>query len=232
MFTSTFAAALLAMVAAASDVNYVSIGKFSLKNAAFPIVEQFEGSENFLLVSSFGALSSGKIYVVPDITSAINNDKASTLKPVQLNTPDFSWPNVVRAVPNDVFGGQRAIIVPDGFLPPGKGNGGIYAIVMDDSDITKTVKTVTLTHNKDGYFYHMGFWVDLNGDGRKDFITAKTNAKAGKGQLVWLEHPEGGLDVSSWTEHVICSGPDVGIEVDFLSEFPNEVVVFAAQFFD
>lgn len=83
-------------------------------------------------------------------------------------------------------------------MPPGKGNGGIYAIVMDNSDITKTEKTVTLTHNKEGFFYHMGFWVDMNGDGRKDFITAKTNAKAGKGELVWLEHPQGGLDVSPW----------------------------------
>lgn len=44
----------------------------------------------------------------------------------------------------------------------------------------------------------MGYWVDLNGDGRKDFITARSNAKAGQGELVWFEHPEGGLDVSPW----------------------------------
>lgn len=76
----------------------------------------------------------------------------------------------------------------------------------------------------------MGVWVDLNGDGRKDFLTAKTNAQPGKGQLVWLENPEGGLQVSPW--NVICSGPDVNFDVEKFSEYPDEIVVFAAQFFD
>jgi hypothetical protein len=229
------AALLIAAVVATVDVDYVSVGKFSLKNAAFLEVEHFEGSEQFLLVSSFGALSSGKLYVVPGITAAVLNAKPSTLKPVQLKTPDFLWPNSVRTIPQDVFDGRRAIVVPDGFLPPGKGNGGVYVVVMDPFDITKTIKTVTLTRNSLGYFYHMGTWIDLNGDGRKDFLTAKTNAKPGKGQLVWLEHPEGGLTVASpWKEHVICSGPDVGIEVAVgaFPEYLDEVVVFASQFFD
>ena len=104
---------------------------------------------------------------------------------------------------------------------------------MDDADITKTVKTVQMTHNRTGYFYHMGYWVDMNGDGRKDFLTAKCNAKAGGGELVWYEHPESGLDATGdWTEHVIVSGPDVGIEAEFLSQYPDEVVVFAAEFFN
>jgi hypothetical protein len=91
---------------------------------------------------------------------------------------------------------------------------------------------MTMTKNSDGYFYHMGFWIDLNGDGRKDFLTAKCNAKAGQGKLVWYEHPVGGLDTENWTEHIIATGPDVGIEADFLPQYPGEVVVFAAQFFD
>lgn len=68
--------------------------------------------------------------------------------------------------------------MPDGFLVPGKSNGGVYIITMDPSDITKTVSTTKISPKKDGYFYHMGEWVDLNGDGRKDFITARSNAKA------------------------------------------------------
>ena len=138
MKITSFAAALLSVVASASDVNSISLGKFSLKNAAFPNMEKFPGSEDFLLVSSFGALSSGKVYVVPGVTEAVNSDNASSLKPVMLKTPDFSWPNVVRTIPSDVFDGLRAIVVPDGFLPPGKGNGGIYAILMDNNDITLT----------------------------------------------------------------------------------------------
>ena len=78
----------------------------------------------------------------------------------------------------------------------------------------------------------MGFWVDLNGDGRKDFITARSNAKAGEGELLWLEHPEAGLTDEAWTEHVLGNMADVGIEVVTMSEYPDEVVVFCAQFFD
>ena len=65
---------------------------------------------------------------------------------------------------------------PDGFLVPLKSNGGIYAVRIDPQDVTKTTGTVKISAKKDGYFYHMGYWVDLNGDGRKDYITARSNA--------------------------------------------------------
>jgi hypothetical protein len=43
-------------------------------------------------------------------------------------------------VPHDVFG-QRALVVPDGFLVPGKSDGNIFIVTIDDSDITKTTGT-------------------------------------------------------------------------------------------
>ena len=78
----------------------------------------------------------------------------------------------------------------------------------------------------------MGEWIDLNGDGRKDFLTARSNAKAGGGQLVWFEHPAAGLTSATWTEHVVTEGPDVGIEIVSVPQYPGEVVVFAAEFFN
>ena len=57
----------------------------------------------------------------------------------------------------------------------------------------------------------MGKWVDMNGDGRKDFLTARSNAKPGGGELVWFEHPAEGLTKTPWIEHVVTSGPDIGI---------------------
>ena len=79
----------------------------------------------------------------------------------------------------------------------------------------------------------MGYWVDLNDDGRKDFITARSNAKAGKGELIWLEHPAEGLDsTEKWTEHILGNIADVSFELQELPEYPDEVVVFAAHFFD
>jgi hypothetical protein len=162
-----------------------------------------------LLTTSFGVFSAGKLHITQNITDAIKNQDLSKLSPITLDTPNFLWPNFAKVVPESVFN-QRVIVVPDGFLPPGKNNGGVYLVVMDSTDITKTVKTVTITHNKSGYFYHMGFWMDLNGDGRMDFLTAKSNAKVGQGELVWYEHPAEGLDATeNWTEHIITTGPDV-----------------------
>ena len=89
-------------------------------------------------------------------------------------------------VPHEVFG-FRAIVVPDGFLVPGHKDGGVYVIQMDDTDVTKAVNTVKISPDKNNYFYHMGQWIDLNNDGRLDFITARSNAKAGEGELVWFE---------------------------------------------
>ena len=66
--------------------------------------------------------------------------------------------------------------MPDGFLVPGKTNGGVYVLRMDPEDVTEVTEKVQIAPSKSGFFYHMGFWVDLNGDGRKDFITARADA--------------------------------------------------------
>lgn len=58
------------------------MGHFNLKNAAFPTVTAFKGSDPFLLVSSFGALSSGAVYVVPALAEAIKSNNVSKLAPV------------------------------------------------------------------------------------------------------------------------------------------------------
>ena len=237
MFKSLFTSVALAGAAIATesyDVSFESLGRFDVKNPAFVDVTEFEvdgvSSDKFLIVSEFGALSSGKVSIVPSVQQASDEGNVSSLTATKLDTPSFEWPNDVKVIPGDVFG-ERAIVVPDGFLVPGKSNGNIYAIRMDENDVTVATETVKLSSFPNGYFAHMGFWVDLNGDGRKDFLTARSNAKAGHGQLLWLEHPEGGLDVAPWEEHIITQGPDVGFTIDF-DMFPGYLTVFAAQFFD
>ena len=192
---------------------------------------KYEDSEDFLLLSSFGALSSGEVYVVEGIKDAVASGDASSLQSVKLDTGSFVWPNMVEVIPQDVFG-ERAIVVPDGFLVPMKTNGGVYVIRMDSSDITKVNDVVKISPKKNGYFHHMGYWIDMNGDGRKDFITARSDAKVGHGELVWFEHPEGGLDQAPWAEHVVTMGPDVAFEVDYFDQYPGEAVIFAAEFFN
>lgn len=145
----------------------------------------------------------------------------------EIKHASFKWPNEVTAVPDDVFEGSNCLVVPDGFLVPGHTDGGVYILDMDHTDVTKSLGKYTLSKKK-GYFHHMGFWVDLNGDGRKDFLTARSNAKAGEGELLWLEHPEGGFKTENWTEHVLNNMADVGIEMVEMSHYENEIVVFSA----
>jgi hypothetical protein len=66
-------------------------------------------------------------------------------------------------------------------------------------------------------FYHKADWVDFNGDGVKDLLTARvhevsagTFKKNFTGQLLWLEAPSNGSFTSGpWQEHLIVEGPDV-----------------------
>ena len=185
-----------------------------------------------MLVSSFSGnpLAHGSVYVVPDIVDAVKTENIKGLKEQKLKTGfTLKWPNDVRVVPQGVFGDTRAIVIPDGFLVPGHVDGGIYINTIDDNDITKVTGSYTMTHNTDGFFYHMGTWVDMNQDGRKDFVTAKSNDKPNEGGLVWYEQPEGGL-VDTWTEHLVTLGPDVGILIDETA-YSDSIVVYAAEFF-
>ena len=92
-------------------------------------------------------------------------------------------------VPRDVFPNEYAILVPDGFLIPGRSDGNVYLMLQDKDDITKTKKTLKLTKDIPGYWYHKGHWVDMNGNGRKDLMITRTNWAEGGGKLVWLENP-------------------------------------------
>ena len=129
-------------------------------------------------MSSFGAMSSGYVFAVPNIKEALSNADATNLVDVRYEVDNFVWPNCVEIVPYDVFN-EHAIHVPDGFLVPMKTNGGIYIIRVDDNDPTLATGKVQISEKKRGFYYHMGSWVDMNGDGRKDFLTARSNSKAG-----------------------------------------------------
>ena len=128
----TFVSACLAALTAASgtgDLNFTSIGKFNQKHAAFLQVTQFDDSEEFLLVTAFSGspLSNGSVTIVPGVKDAVTAGDVSGLQGTKLDTghTDFKWPNDAMVVPSDVFAGQRAIVVPDGFLVPGHSDGGV-----------------------------------------------------------------------------------------------------------
>jgi hypothetical protein len=123
--------ALLVQVGLASNIAYKLIGTIVTDSPAFISVEKFPNQPEFLLISEFGALSSGKVAVIPNIRDAFEGKaKFSDLKSKVLSSA-FKWPNSISAIPQDVFPGVNAIVVPDGFLPPGKTNGNIYVLETD-----------------------------------------------------------------------------------------------------
>ena len=150
------------------------------------------------MISQFEAMGAGKVSVIPNIQSKVNSRDFANIKHVELSNA-FTWPNKIEEVPPEVFGsGVNAIAVPDGFLVPFHSNGNVFIVTTDPADVSKQTGVHQLTAKKSGFFYHMGRWVDLNGDGRLDYLTARSNAKAGAGELLWLEHPEGGLQQVPW----------------------------------
>lgn len=88
------------------------------------------------MISSFGAFSSGKVSVIPNIKDAVLTKKFDNLQAKVLSS-NFRWPNSVDIVSQDVFGTDETyIVVPDGFLPPGKTEGDIYVMGLKNGDVT------------------------------------------------------------------------------------------------
>ena len=117
---------LLVTVGFAADVGYRFLGTIKTPLPAFVSVEKFPNEPEMLLISSFGAFSSGKVSVIPKIGDAVTSKNFGTVQ-AQILSDTYKWPNSIQTIPQDVFGsGIKAIVVPDGFLPPGKGDGNIF----------------------------------------------------------------------------------------------------------
>jgi len=71
--------------------------------------------------------------------------------------------------------------VPDGFLIPWKRTGGVYILKINSRDVTDVTDTIKISADVQNYFYTEGYWYDMNGDGRKDYLTCRSNARAGGG---------------------------------------------------
>lgn len=225
-------AGLLIQSSTAADVAYKYLGRINTTGPAFLQVVKWGNQPEFLVTSSFGPLSSGKVNVIPNISQIVNEKLFSSAKTVELSS-NFKWPNSVEPVPAEVFGADvHALVVPDGFLVPFKSDGNIYIITTNPSDPTQPTKVSQISTTKSGFFYHYGVWVDVNGDGRLDYVTARGNSKAGQGEMVWLEHPPTGLDQTPWTEHFITKGPDCFFELHTLKGYDGSFIVFAAEFFN
>jgi hypothetical protein len=196
-----------------------------------PAFLSYDQDSDEILISSFGAdfgilVVQSKVFAIP--ASNVTRDLATAPVRTVVDDKKLLWPNLVSKH-------DGTLIIPDGFLPPGKSNGNIYAYVNGTLE--------PLAPEKKDAFYHKADWVDFNGDGLKDLLTARVAEvpegvfkKNFTGQLLWLEAPaDGSYTAGPWKEHIIVEGPDILFE-----RFPHPMrvdgvegvhAVFCSEFF-
>ena len=220
---------LLVYVASAASYNYRELGSVSVAHPSFVELLQCGSASPSLWITAFSGspLSAGEVHAIASVSSYAD---FSSAKVTTVSSGFFKWPNRVSAAPKEI---GNFVVVPDGFLVPGKSTGGIYLLGCDLGETAAS--PIELTTKKAGWFYHMVHWRDINGDGRLDVLTARaTKPLFGEsgGELLWLEQPASApLDSVPWKEHVIVSGPDVTILPTDLDLSDNQFEVFACEFF-
>jgi len=159
------------------------------------------------------------------------------------------WPNEVTSIPKQVYPNQKktnpnhtnamkdikteyedALLVTDGFLVPGKDNGGLYVVKNPGNSISEEQICLTGEVQSQNWFYHRAIWMDITGDGRQSILAARakfplmknsnsgssaqhrqdekgTSRSMGKGQgqLVWLERPQ---------PHSFCANTGTPLDAD------------------
>ena len=142
---------------------------------------------------------SGEVHFV-DVESGamghINKQTASAIR----------WPNEVNSVPVQRYSSssdgsfqadmdEDALLVSDGFLVPGRDNGGVYVVsrpghernewraclaggngvdgLLSKLETKKDNDDKVRPVDEDGWFYHRSIWIDLTGDGRQSVLTAR-----------------------------------------------------------
>lgn len=223
---------IYALIAVSVRCQYTKLGSFDFKNPAFAVVLNNFGDsqETSLFLTTFSAnpFTKGTVAYVPSVDDFVSNISSSGVTTIG---PDFTWPNIVSAVPKGALPNcEVCLIVPDGFLVPGKSTGNIYLVYGSDMS-----QSVSLAESKSEYFYHMVEWRDMNGDGRLDILTARATkpvlGSAG-GEMIWLEQPaENPFTNVPWNTHVVTQGPEFIFKTANYDPSGETFQVFAGQFF-
>ncbi|KNC50907.1 uncharacterized protein AMSG_07146 [Thecamonas trahens ATCC 50062] len=222
-----------------------AVASFPLPHASFVAVMPGDdsrpgGGDNAglgLIMTTFQAIGHGTVVWQGGIGAVFNG---SALPDAVVLNSGLSWPNQVTysaAAPDGPLA-TPALLVGDGFLVPGKSTGSVYALPLAATgSLPDAASPVALAPRKDGYFYHRAVWIDMDGDGVDDILTARATKPIfgpSGGELVWLRNPGGRnpLAVAPWPLTVITShGCDVEFAIDAHAAAPGSIHVFCASFF-
>jgi hypothetical protein len=252
-----------------SSISLELIGDVATKNPAFVRVMSSETevtsnspsiTADQVWMSSFSLLENyGSLHSLDAGTGCMRTV-------TEKNSKSMLWPNESNNIPNDLLGlgdsisHEGSVLISDGFLVPGKSNGGLYVIQNPMEDGKESIVCLTGGLNSDeDWFYHKAIWTDLTGDGRKSILTARAKIASpsfvkprAQTQLVWLELPkahtisddkipleEDGSPFNPfhprhlpWKAHVLDEGPDVMFAVADLDSADDTIEVISSEFFD
>ena len=206
------------------ELKLAERGVINIGKPAFLFLDRKVSDGSYrLLVTSFRMFGSDEVTAIENIGANLTrvSDAAQTSW-----TKEATWPNEIKRVPSNVFGDDFFLIC-GGFLVPGKSQGALSLYDLGQGKIVRQ-----LSSPKKDYWYHHAIWVDMNGDGRLDILTARAKKPmfgGGSGEILWLEQPASPLD-GEWTEHVIAQGPDVNFIYEDL-DGSGVPVILATEFF-
>eukprot|EP00002_Diphylleia_rotans_P002144 TRINITY_DN11312_c0_g1_i1.p1 TRINITY_DN11312_c0_g1~~TRINITY_DN11312_c0_g1_i1.p1 ORF type:complete len:251 (+),score=58.50 TRINITY_DN11312_c0_g1_i1:56-808(+) len=211
------------------------LGFFPNLGAAFTHIQPLSAAEPerlALFIQAFPLNLPSSISVVPDIAKYLT--RVSEIKP-QLVTDQIVWPNGATTAGNGTLlnGPRLGMVVASGFIPPPVATGGVHYIDLDSFPTTGNVRTYKLTRDKFQYFYHRAFWVDCDGDGIQDLMTARARTSGPDGELVCLIQPKTSpLTNIPWKEILVSKSPDVHFEVSDIQKNGQQHVASSTFFSD
>lgn len=215
---------------------------------AFTALQPRSDGEYNVIWSSFarkyGAIAASGAYGSnPNVDNFCDTGDNSSYTQI-VDTNVFNWPNGVKPVPIDVFGSTGYLTVADGFATPSTHDGCI-AIVNSGGNMPSNVGDVQFISNGCGqgnllqtkYFYHYVEWVDMDGDGDLDILTARGSSLTNPtdldaSMLVWFQNPGSPFSTTArtWKEFVIEASQDV-CDVGFdLVTYNNQKYVICGGF--
>lgn len=131
-----------AQLPASATVSLSLLGEFTLwKPAYLRVASPQAGATPSLYVSQFSLTGQGAVSRV-DLFGSDKRSEDVRIRPLLHN---FMWPNEVRDIkPGTIQGATKdALLVADGFLMPGRSDGGVY-VVQNPGHATEKVSEINM----------------------------------------------------------------------------------------
>ncbi|KAJ8041017.1 hypothetical protein HOLleu_15498 [Holothuria leucospilota] len=240
---STIALGICLIFSCAHSWTVRELGSVAIANPAFTSVQVNPSTGKYdVTCTTFSSslVEPDQVMVIRDVGGQIETNGASNMK-VEVLSSGHKWPNDLDKVPDDVFGRNDLWWLASGFLVPFKSDGYIALIDADADTQTQPAPTYDITSTgevTDEWFYHHVKFVDADGDGKKDALSARAYVPLDGGnisaQMVWHKHPEVGDPLNiPWEGFPLFDGPDAGFcyhEIP-LSNGLTRHVIFSTQYF-